>query len=125
MEEVTKLEKKLSDLIEGKNELGYPKTINELKSRLAEEDHRVGFLRIVCGKKSTLPDVIGIFEEEGLYHVYHTDDRGDIIVSTKGAEEDMVAAFYRRVLKKEIRYLDNYIKSENSEQKIKSKKKTN
>ena len=129
MEEVTKLEKKLSDLREGKHEFGYPKTINELKNRLAEEEHNVDSLQIVCWKKSVLPDTVGIYEEDGVYHVYHTTDRGDIIVLTKGAKEDMVASFYRRILKKEIRYLckdaNMKMKSGKSKQKIKSTKESN
>ncbi len=80
-------------------------TISELKKRLNAEKHVVGSLRVECGKKTESPDVLGIYEENGIWYVYDTNDRGGAVVLDSGTEEDMTEALYRRVVKAEKRYL--------------------
>ena len=101
--------------------LEVPQTINELKNRLALEKHDVGLLQIVCGKKSESPDALGIYEEDGLYYIYETDDRGEAVVLDKGVEKDMAIAFYNRVIREEERYLMKCESKMLFEQKKKSK----
>ena len=89
-------------------------TLNELKNKLSSEGHVVGSLYIKCGEKYQSPDVLGIYEEDGVWYVYDTTDRGEIVVLAEGNENDMTEALYRRVLKKEKRYLKKkewYLKS--------------
>ncbi|MCM1288981.1 MAG: hypothetical protein NC240_11795 [Clostridium sp.] len=80
-------------------------TLNELKNKLSSERHAVGSLQIICGEKWEMPDVLGIYEEDGVWYVYDTNDRGGIIVLEEGNENDMTEELYQRVLKKEKRYL--------------------
>lgn len=49
--------------------------------------------------------MLGIYEEDGVWYVYHTTDRGEIVVLAEGNENDMTEALYRRILKKEKWYL--------------------
>lgn len=79
-------------------------TLNELKNRLASERHITGGLQIVCGEKceSSIPCfVLGIYEENGVWYVYETLERGGILVLAEGSENDMTEELYRRVLKEE------------------------
>ena len=80
-------------------------TLNELKNKLSSERHVVGALRIECGRKYESPGVLGIYEEDGVWYVYHTTDRGEIVVIDEGNENDMTERLYRMVLKEEKRYL--------------------
>lgn len=81
-------------------------TLDELKNiLLTEKLVVVGGLQIICGEKYESPGVLGIYEEDGVWYVYHTTDRGEIVVLTEGNENDMTEALYRRVLKKEKWYL--------------------
>ena len=80
-------------------------TLNELKNKLSSERHVVGSLQIICGEKYESPDVMGIYEEDGVWHVYDTNDRGRICVIDEGNENDMTEEFYQYVLKKEKWYL--------------------
>ena len=78
-------------------------TLNELKNKLETEKHITGSIQIGCGKKSESPNILGIYEENGCWYVYDTNDRGEIVVLDHGNEEDMTEALYRRVLKVEKR----------------------
>jgi hypothetical protein len=81
-------------------------TLDELKTRLAVEKHTTGGIYLIeCGEKCEAPGVLGIYEEDGTWYVYNTDDRGDIAVVDKGTENDMTDFVYRFVLKAEKRYL--------------------
>lgn len=80
-------------------------TLNELKNKLETEKHITGSTQIECGKKIKRPDVIGIYEEDGRWYIYDTNDRGGIVVLDHGNEEDMTEALYRMVLKIEKRLL--------------------
>ena len=80
-------------------------TLNELKNRLEAEKHITGSIQIECGKKSEFPGILGIYEENGRWYIYHTKDRGGIVVLDHGSEEDMTEALYRRILKIEKRLL--------------------
>ena len=80
-------------------------TLNELKNKLSSERHVVGAIEIVCGEKCESPGVLGIYEEDGVWYVYHTKDRGGIVVLAEGNENDMTERLYRMVLKEEKRYL--------------------
>lgn len=80
-------------------------TISELKKRLKAEKHVVGSLQVECGKKTESPNVLGIYEENGTWYVYDTNDRGGVVVLDSGTEDDMTEALYRRVVKAEKRYL--------------------
>ena len=55
-------------------------TLNELKNKLSQERHVVGSLLIKCGEKYQSPGVLGIYEEDGVWYVYDTTDRGEIVV---------------------------------------------
>ena len=80
-------------------------TLNELKNKLSSERHVVGALRIECGRKYESPGVLGIYEEDGVWYVYDTNDRGRICVIAEGNENDMTEEFYQYVLDEEKRYL--------------------
>ena len=80
-------------------------TLNELKTRLETEKLITGGLQIAFGRKSNLPCIIGIYEENGYWYIYDTDDWGSICVLDHGSEEEMAEALYRRVLKIEKRLL--------------------
>ena len=77
--------------------------LNQLKSRLEAKHHITGSIHIECGRKSDVPDALGIYEENGRWYVYDTNDRGGLVVLDQGNEEDMTEALYRRVLKAERR----------------------
>ena len=79
--------------------------MNELKQRLTSEKHYTGVVEIECGNKSASPNILGVFEEKGVWYVYDTNDRGGIVVLDKGTEEEMVDALYRRIIKLEKRCL--------------------
>ena len=74
-------------------------TLNDLKNKLETEQHITGSTQIVCGKKCEIPNVLGIYEENGYWYIYDTNDRGKIVILDHGSEEDMTEALYRRVLK--------------------------
>lgn len=78
-------------------------TLIELKNKLASEKHMIGALQIECGRKVEVPEILGLYEEAGVWYVYDTDDRGRIVVLDKGNENEMTEALYRRVLKAEKR----------------------
>ena len=80
-------------------------TIIELKNKLEEEKHIVGVLQIKCGRKCESPNILGIYEQNGIWFVYDTNDRGCVVVLDQGTEEDMTEALYRRVLKAERKFL--------------------
>lgn len=80
-------------------------TLNELKTKLSSERHDIGAIEILCGEKCEAPGVWGIYEEDGVWYVYHSKDRGGIVVLAEGNENDMTERLYRMVLKKEKRYL--------------------
>ncbi len=80
-------------------------TIKELEKKLLTEKHIIGGLQVECGKKTEYPGVLGIFEDNGQFYVYDTNDRGGVVILDKGNEEEMTEALYRRVLKEEKRYL--------------------
>ena len=80
-------------------------TLNELKNKLSSERHVVGAIEIVCGEKCESPYVLGIYEEDADWHVYHTTDRGEIVVIDEGNENDMREQIYQYVLDEEKWYL--------------------
>ena len=80
-------------------------TLNELKNKLSSERHVVGAIEIVCGEKCESPGIWGIYEEDGVWYVYHTTDRGEIVVIDEGNENDMTEEFYQYVLDEEKWYL--------------------
>lgn len=80
-------------------------TIKKLEKKLLTEKHIIGGLQVECGKKTEYPRVLGIFEENGTFYVYDTNDRGCVVILNKGNENDMTEALYRRVIKAEKRYL--------------------
>lgn len=80
-------------------------TLDELKTRLEAEKHCTGSLEIACGEKRKTPYTFGVYEEDGCWNVYHTDEQGRIVVLDQGNEEDMTDAFYQKVLQIEKRIL--------------------
>ncbi len=79
--------------------------IDELKDKISSENHIIGSLQIACGEKIETPNVLGVFEEGGVWYVYDTNDRGGIVILDSGSEDEMTDALYRRVIKAENRYL--------------------
>ena len=77
--------------------------IDELLQILTSKKHYTGVTTIECGTKCESPNILGIFEEDGIWYVYDTNDYGGIVVLDKGTEEEMTEALYRRVLKLEKR----------------------
>lgn len=98
-------------------------TLNELKNKLSSERHAVGAIEILCGEKCESPGVLGIYEEDGVWYVYDTTDRGEICVLDEGNENDMTEEFYQRVLEKEKRYLKKkeWYKKKKEESNLKKK----
>lgn len=86
-------------------------TLQELRNLLDQEKHYTGTLEIELGRKCSSPEIIGIYEENGMWFVYETGDRGDIAILDKGSEAQMTKAIYRRILKKEKRLTQNMGKS--------------
>lgn len=81
-------------------------TIVELKNRLDNENHLIDtYQEIICGEKIDSPYILGIYEENGMSYIYHTKERGGIVIIDQGSEEEMAEALYRRVIKNEKRYL--------------------
>lgn len=80
-------------------------TLNELKNKLLSERHILGALQVVCGEKSRASNVLGIYEENGVWYLYDTDDRGGIVVFDKGDENYITEELYQWVLKEEKREL--------------------
>lgn len=82
-------------------------TLNELKTRLETEKHITGCV-IELGKKTASPlvSIIGIYEENGCWHIYYTTDREEIVVVDHGSEEEMTEALYSWVLDIEKRLLE-------------------
>ena len=74
-------------------------SINDLKTRLNSEKLILGAIEVEIGRKCSSPNIIGIFEENGVWSVYDTNDRGGIVILDKGSENDMADALYRRILK--------------------------
>ena len=67
-------------------------TFKELKNKLSNEEHIISpYREIICGKKVDAPSVLGIYEEEGMWYIYTTEERG--------------GALYKKVLKIEKFYL--------------------
>lgn len=75
--------------------------LTELKTKLSIENHIVGSTQIELGKKCNSPDILGIYEENSIWYVYDTNDRGNIVILDTGNEDDIIKALYRRILKKE------------------------
>lgn len=81
-------------------------TIEELKNRLDNEKHLIdAYQEVVCGRKIDAPYILGIYEENGISYIYHTKERGGIVIIDQGSEEEMAEALYRRIVKNEKRYL--------------------
>ena len=81
-------------------------TFKELKNKLNNEEHIISpYREIICGKKVDAPSVLGIYEEEGMWYIYTTEERGGIIIIKQGSEDEMTEALYRRVVRNEKRYL--------------------
>lgn len=65
-------------------------------------------MQIVCDEKceSSIPCfVLGIFEENGVWYLYETKERGGILVLDEGNEDYITEKLYRLVLKEEKRCL--------------------
>lgn len=81
-------------------------TFKELKNKLSNEEHIISpYREIICGKKVDAPSVLGIYEEEGMWYIYTTEERGGIIIIKQGSEGEMTEALYKKVLKIEKFYL--------------------
>lgn len=81
-------------------------TFKELKNKLSNEEHIIcPYREIICGKKVDAPSVLGIYEEEGMWYIYTTEERGGIIIIKQGSEDEMTEALYKKVLKIEKFYL--------------------
>lgn len=81
-------------------------TFKELKNKLSNEEHIISpYREIICGKKVDAPSVLGIYEEEGMWYIYATEERGGIIIIKQGSEDEMTEALYKKVLKIEKFYL--------------------
>lgn len=81
-------------------------TFKELKNKLSNEEHIISpYREIICGKKVDAPSVLGIYEEEGMWYIYTTEERGGIIIIKQGSEDEMTEALYKKVLKIEKFYL--------------------
>ena len=81
-------------------------TFKELKNKLNNEEHIISpYREIICGKKVEAPSVLGIYEEEGMWYIYTTEERGGIIIIKQGSEDEMTEALYKKVLKIEKFYL--------------------
>lgn len=81
-------------------------TIEELKNRLDNEKHLIdAYQEVICGRKIDAPYILGIYEENGISYIYHTKERGGIVIIDQGSEEEMAEALYRRIVKNEKRYL--------------------
>lgn len=81
-------------------------TFKELKNKLSNEEHIISpYREIICGKKVDAPSVLGIYEEEGMWYIYTTEERGGIIIIKQGSENEMTEALYKKVLKIEKFYL--------------------
>ena len=50
-------------------------TLNELKNKLEKEKHITGSIQIECGKKSEFPNILGIYEENGCWYIYDTNEK--------------------------------------------------
>lgn len=84
-------------------------TFKELKNKLNNEEHIISPYRdIVYGKKSGSPSILGIYEENGVWYIYGTDDRGNIIVYDQGEEEKMVDTMYQEIINNEKFYLKKH-----------------
>lgn len=84
-------------------------TIEELKNRLDNEKHLIdAYQEVVCGKKIDAPYILGIYEENGVWYIYGTDDRGNIIVYDQGEEEKMVDTMYQEIINNEKFYLKKH-----------------
>lgn len=74
-------------------------TFKELKNKLNNEEHIISpYREIICGKKVDAPSVLGIYEEEGMWYIYTTEERGGIIIIKQGSEDEMTEALYEKVL---------------------------
>lgn len=81
-------------------------TFKELKNKLSNEEHIISpYREIICGKKVDAPSVLGIYEEEGMWYIYTTEERGGIIIIKQGSEDEITEALYKKVLKIEKFYL--------------------
>lgn len=81
-------------------------TFKELKNKLNNEEHIISpYREIICGKKVDAPSILGIYEEEGMWYIYTTEERGGIIIIKQGSEDEMTEALYEKVLKIEKFYL--------------------
>lgn len=81
-------------------------TFKKLKNKLSNEEHIISpYREIICGKKVDAPSVLGIYEEEGMWYIYTTEERGGIIIIKQGSEDEMTEALYKKVLKIEKFYL--------------------
>lgn len=81
-------------------------TFKELKNKLNNEEHIISpYREIICGKKVDAPSVLGIYEEEGMWYIYTTEERGGIIIIKQGSEDEMTEVLYEKVLKIEKFYL--------------------
>ena len=84
-------------------------TFKELKNKLSNEEHITSPYRdIVYGKKSDSPSILGIYEENGVWYIYGTDDRGNIMVYDQGEEEKMVDTMYQEIINNEKFYLKKH-----------------
>lgn len=81
-------------------------TFKELKNKLSNEEHIISPYRdIVYGEKSDSPSILGIYEENGVWYIYTTEERGGMIIIKQGSENEMTEALYKKVLKIEKFYL--------------------
>lgn len=84
-------------------------TFKELKNKLSNEEHIISPYRdIVYGEKSDSPSILGIYEENGVWYIYGTDDRGNIMVYDQGEEEKMVDTMYQEIINNEKFYLKKH-----------------
>lgn len=74
-------------------------TVTELKSKLNSEHLYTGALKVVY-QKQDIPNVIGVFERDGTWYLYDTNERGNAFILDSGTEETIVDALYRRIIKK-------------------------
>lgn len=67
-------------------------TTEELKKKL--KDRKFKNPTVVIGERSYLPNIIGMFKENGVWNLYRTKENHTIVLLKKGTESEIANALY-------------------------------
>ncbi len=63
-------------------------------------------LNIVVGRKTNVPNSIGCYKENGIWHFYDVNERQDLVVTKSGGEDEIFSYLYLLTMVLQKQYMN-------------------